>query len=84
MAHFLIWPEVYKNKVSPYGDNWVSLYQGLRDCNIFLDNIGKVHDIDETERLRWISEVEISESVLSFLFGENVRTHPDIENQFTD
>lgn len=55
-----------QNKVSPYGDNWVSLYQGLRDCNIFLDNIGKVHDIDETERLRWISEVKFLKAYYHF------------------
>lgn len=48
----------YQNVSSPYGDGqWTNLYKGLRDCNIFLENIGKVPDMDETERRRWISEV---------------------------
>lgn len=36
-----------------------SLFQGIRDCNIFLENIHKVgKDLDEWERNRWIAEVK--------------------------
>src|SRR5690606_22551969 len=34
------------------------LFRAIRDCNIFLENIGKVPDISETERRRWIAEVK--------------------------
>ena len=55
-----------QNVVSPYGDNWTALYEGLHDCNIFLENISKVHDIDESERLRWISEVKFLKAYYHF------------------
>lgn len=36
-----------------------ALFVGIRDCNIFLENINKeVVDLDEYERVRWISEVK--------------------------
>lgn len=56
----------YQNKVSPYGDSWTSLYQGIRDCNIFLENIGKVPDIDESERSQWIAEVKFLKAYYHF------------------
>lgn len=41
----------YQNVVSPYGANfWTQFYQGIRDCNIFLENIDKVPGIRETEK----------------------------------
>ncbi|MBE8721991.1 RagB/SusD family nutrient uptake outer membrane protein [Sphingobacterium pedocola] len=45
------------NIVSPYGDNWESMYRGIRDCNIFLENIENVTDMEAPERARWASEV---------------------------
>lgn len=48
-----------QNVVSPMGNGyWDGLYQGLRDCNIFLENVGKVPDLNEVERSRWIAEVK--------------------------
>lgn len=57
----------YQNIVSPYGDNyWTNLYKGLRDCSIFLDNIGRVPDIGETERRQWIAEVKVLQAYYQF------------------
>lgn len=53
-----------QNANNPYlnywdgGNNGESLFIGIRDCNIFLENIGRVHDIDDYEKERWISEVK--------------------------
>jgi hypothetical protein len=48
----------FQNANSPIaGGYWTSLYQGLRVCNIFLDNIDKVPDLDLWEREQWIGEV---------------------------
>lgn len=47
-----------QNVVSPYGDKWTNLYKGLRDCNIFLENINRVPDMDQSEKLQWIAEVK--------------------------
>lgn len=34
------------------------LFQGIRDCNTFLENIGRVPDMDSFEKSRWIAEVK--------------------------
>ena len=56
----------FQNVVSPYGDRWTSLYQALRDCNIFLENINKVPDLDEAEKDRWIAEVKFLKAYYHF------------------
>ena len=47
-----------QTKVGPIGDKWTILYKALRDCYIFLDNIGRVPDMESTEKLQWIAEVK--------------------------
>src|SRR5215213_7405637 len=42
------------------------LYIALRDCNIFLENIGKVPDISEPERKQWIAEVKTLKAYYHF------------------
>lgn len=34
------------------------LFQALRDCNTFLENIGRVPDMDSFEKSRWVAEVK--------------------------
>jgi hypothetical protein len=43
-----------------------NLWIGIRDCNIFLENIHRVPDITVAERLRWISEVKFIKAHLHF------------------
>lgn len=40
------------------GYRGINLYIGIRDCNIFLENIHLVHDLNDAERKRWIAEVK--------------------------
>lgn len=40
------------------GNSGSNLFVGIRDCNIFLDNIDQVFDISATEKERWIAEVK--------------------------
>lgn len=52
-----------QNKVTPAMDYWdgydrPSLWQGIRDCNIFLANIDKVKDVEPYQKTRWIAEVK--------------------------
>ncbi len=57
----------FQNVVNPYGDNnWGNLYKGIRDCNIFLENISKVPDLDETEKRQWIAEVKFLKAYYHF------------------
>lgn len=56
-----------QNVVSPYGNGyWNNMYRALRDCNIFLDNIGRVPDMNEAERNRWIAEVKVLKAYYHF------------------
>ncbi len=36
---------------------WENMYKGIRDCNIFLDNVHRVVDLEPYLRTRWIGEV---------------------------
>jgi hypothetical protein len=53
-----------QNVNNPYLNYWDgaegarALWQGIRDCNIFLENIDKVMDIEEYEKIRWIAEAK--------------------------
>ncbi|ULT38810.1 RagB/SusD family nutrient uptake outer membrane protein [Niabella defluvii] len=61
-----------QNKVTPYLNYWdgessgKDLYGGIRDCNIFLDNISKVPDMTEEEKARWIAEVKFLKAYYHF------------------
>lgn len=53
-----------QNTNDPYQNYWSGgeggkpLYIGIRDCNIFLENIHIPRDVSEEERERWTSEVK--------------------------
>ena len=42
------------------------LYQGIRECNIFLDNIAKVPDMPEFEKARWAAEAKFLKAYYHF------------------
>lgn len=42
--------------VMNYWDGMNQPFKGIRDCNIFMDNIGKVPDMDDMEKDRWKAE----------------------------
>lgn len=56
----------YQNVVSPYGARWGQYFRAIRDCNIFLDNISKVPDLEPTEKRRWIAEVKFLKAYYNF------------------
>lgn len=62
----------FQNVVDPLfnywegGNNANDLYGGIRDCNIFLENISRVPDIEEEERNRWIAEVKFLKAYYHF------------------
>ncbi len=61
-----------QNILQPYSNFWDGaqggrdLFRGIRECNIFLDNIGGVADISETERLKWIAEAKFLKAYYHF------------------
>ncbi|GHV65540.1 starch-binding protein [Bacteroidia bacterium] len=57
--------KINQNANSPYVNYWegqnqgTALFKGIRDCNIFLENINKVPpDLSEAEKKQWIAEVK--------------------------
>lgn len=48
-----------QNIVSPIGNYWdYKFFQAIRECNIFLENVDKVRDLNSLEKKRWIAEVK--------------------------
>ena len=62
----------FQNVVNPYNNYWQGsmggkdLYQGISDCNIFLENIGRTPDLEQGERLKWIAEVKFLKAYYHF------------------
>lgn len=62
-----------QNLVSPVLNYWdglnggTSYYKALRDCNIFLENINNVPDMDDEEKARWAAEVKFLKGYYHFL-----------------
>lgn len=61
-----------QNVVEPYVDYWsgqrggVPLWRAIRECNIFLENIGKVSDMTDYEKTRWSAEVKFLKAYYHF------------------
>lgn len=84
-----------QNSNNPYMNYWdagnggTNLWIGIRDCNIFLENIHKPRDLSGNERERWISEVTFLKAYYHFylmqLYGpipvmdENVEVNASID-----
>lgn len=48
------------------GNGGNNLWQGINDCNIFLENIGKVKDLTNTEINKWSAEVKFLKAYYHF------------------
>jgi hypothetical protein len=61
-----------QNVASPYLDHWNgNKFKGIRDCNIFLESIDRVPDMEQWEKERWIAEVKFLKAYYHFwLFRE--------------
>lgn len=48
-------------------NDWIrSLYGGIRDCNTFLENVGRVQDLNQYEKNRMIAEVKMIKAYMHF------------------
>lgn len=57
-----------------------NLFIGIRDCNIFLDEIGNVKDITNDERKLWIAEVKFLKAFYHFWLFRCYGPIPIIDN----
>lgn len=58
-----------QNVNSPYLDYWngtYPLWRGIRECNIFLENIMNVKDVDDFEKRKWAAEVKFLKAYYHF------------------
>lgn len=61
-----------QNVVNPLVNFWsgeqggVNLYRGIRECNIFLENIGSVSDMTNYEKALWSAEVKFLKAYYHF------------------
>ena len=62
-----------QNSSNPYMNFWSNeqgadknLWQGIRDCNIFLENIDNVRDVPVYEKKRWKAEVKFLKAFYHF------------------
>lgn len=58
-----------QNSANPIAGVWVSRYQAIRQCNIFIENVkdeSKVFDLTSDLRARWLAEVNILKAFYNF------------------
>src|SRR5690606_38512311 len=61
-----------QNVNNPVNDYWngannaTALWTGISQCNIFLENIGKVPDMDDMEKAQWIAELKFLKAYFHF------------------
>lgn len=71
------WPEKFgklmnRGALNPYnatGRIWINMYEGIRQCNIFLENIHLTptdKDFSESEKNTWIAEVTLLRALYHF------------------
>ncbi len=56
----------FQNASAPYGNDWDGIYEGIRCCNILIENAGTVPDLPEWERLQWIAEAKFLKAWFHF------------------
>lgn len=62
-----------QNLVEPYLNYWdglnggIDFFQAIRDCNIFLENIHNVPDMEEAEKYKWEAEAKFLKAYYHFL-----------------
>jgi hypothetical protein len=79
-----------QNVSSPYLNYWEggrgaphSLFNALRDCNIFLDNLVTVPGLEDQERLRWLDEVKVLKAFYHFWLLQMYGPIPIVENNIS-
>ncbi|MGY5354480.1 RagB/SusD family nutrient uptake outer membrane protein [Wenyingzhuangia sp. IMCC45467] len=70
-----------QTKIDPIGNEiWDNMYKAIRDCNIFLENIESVPDMDELEKREWIAEVKFLKAYYHFYLIKHYGPIPLVNN----
>jgi hypothetical protein len=80
----------YQNANSPISDDWAGIYEGIRCCNILIEEVGTVPDLPEWEKLQWIAEAKFLKAWYHFhlirkwgpvpLIRENLPIYASVED----
>lgn len=77
-----------QNVSKPYQNYWdgaeggKNLWVGIRDCNIFLENVERVPDLPAWERVRWVSEVKFVKAYLHFFLLQLYGPIPIVDENY--
>jgi hypothetical protein len=55
-----------QNSSTPFAYDWASMYQGIRCCDILMDGIGSVPDMEAAEKQQWIAEAKFLKAYYHF------------------
>lgn len=56
----------FQTASNPYANDWSGIYEGIRACNIMLENIETVPDLPEWERAQWTAETKFLKAYYHF------------------
>jgi hypothetical protein len=84
------WPNVtiqrgFQASTSPVLNFWdgensgKALWKGIRDCNIFLENVDKVLDLQPYEKTRWVSEIKFLKAYYHYYLFKSYGPIPIID-----
>ncbi len=71
-----------QNATSPLSNKWNGFYRAIRDCNIFLENVGNVPDMSNEERRQWIAEVKFLKAYYHFCLFRMYGPIPLVRDNF--
>jgi starch-binding outer membrane protein, SusD/RagB family len=69
----------YQSSANTYMSNWTSMFDALRDCNIFLDNVDHVVDLQPYEKKQWKAEVNFLKAYYHWLLFRQYGPIPIID-----
>lgn len=49
-----------------YANDWIAMYQGIRCCDILIENIDRVPDMPDAEKLQWKAEAKFLKAFFHF------------------
>jgi hypothetical protein len=74
---------------APYGNDWAGIYEGIRVCNIMIEQVETIPDLPEWEKIQWIAEVKFLKAWYHFhlvrkwgpvpLIRENLPIYANVE-----
>jgi hypothetical protein len=64
------------------GNHGHNLWIGIRDCNIFLENVNEAHDLLEHEKKQWIAEVKFLKAYYHFWLLKLYGPIPIVDENF--